>query len=347
MYRFYLLLFSLPTLLFSQILDYDAIVVGSSPISLLEALHLHYTGQKVLIVEASDRCGGAWQPIKICGIPNVDLGCHQIGSDMQVYEFLKEYLGCSLVSLEDPNQPYQNIFIEGDSGFYPSQGCFELLGNILKLIENSEIDLMLNTKAKNIWVDFEQQYVEISTSNGTYRSKRCFITPNSHITLQNSFYESIAPQTHRLRYYHLYLLINDPSEWRFTYKPSPLEGSSRLMNMTPFLGLESQGLQMIALQIFSKPNTSSVNEIFNHLKSHHLIDQSAHLICSETHMYEQLHYKPCLSSQMTEELKPYIELLNTAYLHEISRYVSKWKKSFKPFKSYSPEHPLLMSSDLD
>src|SRR5579872_5024169 len=85
--------------------DYDYVFVGTSPISVLEALYRSYLGSRVLLLESSSTMGGAWKAINICGVSNVDMGCHQIGSDSRLRRFLENYVGCRFVSM---NNPYGN-----------------------------------------------------------------------------------------------------------------------------------------------------------------------------------------------------------------------------------------------
>src|SRR5579859_4143602 len=80
--------------------DYDCVFIGSSPISLFEALYQHGSGKKVLIVDESHSCGGVWKSIDMCGIEHVDIGCHEIGNNVTLKEFLEVYGGCQMVSTE-------------------------------------------------------------------------------------------------------------------------------------------------------------------------------------------------------------------------------------------------------
>src|SRR5690348_11005822 len=91
----FLFLFIQP-FLFSTFVDFDVIVVGSSPIPLLEALYHYHSGKRVLILEEASACGGAWKSIEVCGMYPVDLGCHTLGNDKQMLHFLEEYIGCEM-----------------------------------------------------------------------------------------------------------------------------------------------------------------------------------------------------------------------------------------------------------
>ena len=88
----------------------------------MEALYQAHTGKRVLILEQSGECGGAWKSISVCGIAHADLGCHQISTDPHLKQFMQDYMGCNMVSLDDP---LGTLNKGAPNGFYPSQGCHE------------------------------------------------------------------------------------------------------------------------------------------------------------------------------------------------------------------------------
>ena len=64
-----IIFFFLKGLAFAVQTDYDVAVIGTSPTSMLEAIYHLSKGERVLILEADEKCGGAWKSIDICGIP--------------------------------------------------------------------------------------------------------------------------------------------------------------------------------------------------------------------------------------------------------------------------------------
>jgi len=50
--------------------DFDVAIVGTSPVAMLEAIYHAHLGKKVLIVEADEQYGGAWETIAACGLTN-------------------------------------------------------------------------------------------------------------------------------------------------------------------------------------------------------------------------------------------------------------------------------------
>ncbi len=105
--------------------DFDCAIVGTSPVPLFEALYRHHSGERVLILEAAAECGGAWKSIDICGIAHADMGCHEISSSIDLNRFLEDYAGCSMISCH--------------TNYYFSNGCFELINNLLKRIRAAGI----------------------------------------------------------------------------------------------------------------------------------------------------------------------------------------------------------------
>ena len=75
---------------------FDVIIIGSSPILLIEALYLDSTGLKVAIFEKKSRIGGAWYPESLWGINNIETGCHYIDRGKKNYNFLRKFLNIEL-----------------------------------------------------------------------------------------------------------------------------------------------------------------------------------------------------------------------------------------------------------
>lgn len=68
---------------------FDVIVIGSSPVLLIEALHLESQGYKVAIFEKKSHLGGAWSTKSLWGYDGIEVGCHLIGQSRMAYDFLR------------------------------------------------------------------------------------------------------------------------------------------------------------------------------------------------------------------------------------------------------------------
>lgn len=304
--------------------DFDYIVVGTSPFSLFEALYQFHSGKRVLILEASPECGGAWKSIDICGVPHADLGCHQIGHDMGLNAFLEEYAGCKIVSMDNPLLPFESAKSPG--GWYFSQGCFELIDHLLQLIAATDIALYTNSKVEQVTIDPTQRRATVQTGTQSFTTEKLILTPMSCLIL-NPTHSSRNYGTSK--YYHLYLLIQDPTPPRFSYREGIANGMSRLMNLTYFVGLTETGRQLIVIQTHDEQNLANGEAFLNALKTNNLIDPGAYILKSEPYIYEAGTFHQGLISQMGAE--DIIEFLQTGHFQGLSNYISKWKQVLKPY----------------
>lgn len=80
---------------------YDAVIVSTSPIALLEALAREGAGERVLVVDDNTRIGGAWDYGTIGGHRRVEMGAHILRHHPGCYAFLRSHLGLPL----EPMQP--------------------------------------------------------------------------------------------------------------------------------------------------------------------------------------------------------------------------------------------------
>ncbi len=306
--------------------DFDSVIVGSSPISLLEALYRSYSGERVCIIEESEKCGGAWKSISICGVPYADMGCHQIGSDQNVKKFLEEYIGCKMVALDYPEIEFGSSKQQGVNGFYPSKGCYELITNIMNLIRSTDIVLLTGYKLESIYVDEERNSIDIKTKDHLFSTSKIVVTPSTYLYIENHP-SGRKPSSSTIKYYHVYLLIDDPTPPRFIHKYSAGAGISRLMNLSYFSDLIGTGMQLVAVQTHNEHYLNHHNEFFEQIKKNNLIDPSATLVRGEGCVYEQSHLDTSLTRQYKASL---IEVLNTGHFLAMAGYVSKWKTVFKP-----------------
>lgn len=75
---------------------YDYVVIGSSPILVLEGIYQQRLGKSVAIFDDKDRLGGSWYVKELFGHTNVEVGCHFISNTPKAYQFLDQYLAIPL-----------------------------------------------------------------------------------------------------------------------------------------------------------------------------------------------------------------------------------------------------------
>ena len=235
--------------------DYDCIFVGSGPFSLCEALYQSSQGKKVLILEQQKTCGGAWKAIEVCGLPNVDLGCHTLGSDPIIADFLRNQLHCNLVSQNKPWETY-NAEIHQD-GYYFSGGCFEFINNLLTALLANGVEIQTSAHVETFQIDRAASEVKVICNERYVTASKLFLTQASVVQTENQ-----TQQIATSKYYHLYLLIADNHDPKFTQMTERIKGVSRAMNLTFFSGLAGTGKQIIVLQISSADELNQAGHFF-------------------------------------------------------------------------------------
>jgi hypothetical protein len=79
----------------------DAVVIGTSPILMIEALMRARAGQQVRLIEDGPR-GGAWQLTQLDEIERVEGACHLMDNSPGAYEFLESVLGIRMRVVDPP-----------------------------------------------------------------------------------------------------------------------------------------------------------------------------------------------------------------------------------------------------
>ncbi len=305
--------------------DFDYIVVGSSPFSLFEAIYKGCLGNRVLVVEQDSECGGAWKSITICGIPHVDLGCHEFGRDPQLMKFLEEYAGCNIVSTTPALQkPAPN------GEFYPSEGCYELTRNLQLLMDHFGVALLLNTKLESVFIDTSREIAEVRINGIRYTTPKLVVTNNSEIKIENPGAQNTPVHPHT--YYHIGMLIEDPTPSRFTYRNLHGNGASRSTNYTPYsMELKGTGKQLITIQIYGEQNLAHADKFIDELKKQKLIDADAKLLQMENYIYKQVALNQNALHRLGPQAQAIFEIINTGHITNLSNYIDKWKKVMKPW----------------
>jgi hypothetical protein len=81
-------------------LIFDDLVIGSSPLMLLQAGFLARENRRVCLVECEKRLGGAWQTAVLKNGEQVEIACHLIEFFPGIYQLLEEAAGVPFVQLD-------------------------------------------------------------------------------------------------------------------------------------------------------------------------------------------------------------------------------------------------------
>lgn len=303
--------------------EYDCAFIGSSPLSLFEAMYQASLGNRVLLLEQAGECGGAWKSIDVCGIPHADLGCHQIGNNQELGDFLTTYAGCRLVSLDNFLVPYEsNRACAG--GFYFSGGCFELIDHLSELLSRLSVDVRLNHRVDEVAFDPVLQQVRLVSRGESFIAKKIYVTPNVAVSVNHQ-----PVPLSGAKYYHLYLLIADPSPPSFSYR-SGVGKSMRMVNLTHLVGLTNMGRQLIVFQVHGEQECQQGEKYLEELKKARLVDRFAYLLSSDSYIYEQKRSHGM--HQLSPKERALVELLDTGHIINLSRHVARWKEVLKPYQ---------------
>jgi hypothetical protein len=287
--------------------EYDCIFVGTSPLPIFEALYQHALGKSVLILEESCCCGGSWQSVDICGVPHADVGCHEIGNNAQLKEFLQEYGGCQLLTLDSGNS------------FYFSGGCYELMRNLECRIQNSSIHLLKNHRVDRVLFDEQMQTAIVESQGEQFTCRKVYAPSYAYFPIGNE--PPKEPQ--KTKYPHLYLLINDPTPAKFSYRCG-IANTSRMMNLTHFVNLTGTGQQLIVFQTWSMDHSGE--NFLAELKAQNLVDPAAYILKAEWFTYEQYP-----SNAIKAGCNPCFEQLQTFDFRGIANHIARWKEVIAPY----------------
>lgn len=79
---------------------FDDVVVGSSPLMLMQGIYLAQQGRTVALVDRTENLGGSWQTASLDTGDQVEIACHLIEVFPKVYELLERISGIKFVTLD-------------------------------------------------------------------------------------------------------------------------------------------------------------------------------------------------------------------------------------------------------
>jgi len=89
---------------------YDCVVIGTSPLMLIEALYNCKLGKSVIVIEGKDIIGGSWHCFDKKDIANsLEIGCHIWQKNTEVTKFLEDYFDIVI----EPRSPQPKAIFYG------------------------------------------------------------------------------------------------------------------------------------------------------------------------------------------------------------------------------------------
>ncbi len=238
---------------------YDVIVIGTSPISILNVIS-KYRNKKILILDKNKSLGGNWSVSEIFGFKNVETGPHYIKirnkeellfshldieieknifkpvyitkniffklSDRRLIEIYKKYVSEKKISwkiklvLKFIFFLIKTIFSKHKTNYiYPKYGCVNLLNKLTKLLHKLNVNLKFNTNILEIISNDEQ--TRLITNNGIFFTKKCLL-PSGYQNIKIISNQKVIRDVYLScnKNNQVHLLINEkPSRKPFYYKP--------------------------------------------------------------------------------------------------------------------------------
>jgi len=218
-------------------------IVGTSPISLFEAIYQAKKGNKVIVYDSSNRIGGAWSSIEYEKGLNLEMGCHIWDVDKETYQFLERFLNQKLKPLKPypliiykkkafPYDWKNNIlllktlkhdlkgYVSGKKYIkpilksrkykYPVGGSKQLLDRLIEELNQLEVEIILRStinKAKQVKGGWN-----ITVNGNEEFVNQLILTSLSGINSIDLKDEMIKPKYNASTFYHFHLILGGAIE---------------------------------------------------------------------------------------------------------------------------------------
>jgi len=90
---------------------YDCIFVGTSALSLMEALHQIRQGNRVLMIDDQPQIGGVWVSLELFGLHDVENAIHYFIYDKKGIDFMQSVLRWDVIESPKKFRVFPNRFL--------------------------------------------------------------------------------------------------------------------------------------------------------------------------------------------------------------------------------------------
>ena len=180
--------------------NFDLIVVGTSPLAILQASYYIFRKKKILVIDKNNFIGGAWASIKIFGYTNVENAIHYFLPSSYAINFMRDYLhlkiteskkkirilrksffgqryfhydsiiGKLLTQFQEKkyNKLFSLYFIKSlfYKSYYLKNGSKDIINYIKKIIFFFKIKILLNHSIQKIEINSKKKFVKLSIKTG-------------------------------------------------------------------------------------------------------------------------------------------------------------------------------------
>lgn len=193
---------------------YDVVSIGSSPKIFMKVCEYAKENKSILILDSTSNLGGNWKTTSFANCENVEFGCFAIPNNKQDYEFIMNEMNIEMPITEyQPYTIYKNKFypmnsvllyalldyrknktlknawnivvsyfqekVKAKRGDYITRyfkyGIKGLLDGYKAIIDKYNIEVCKDEKVKDIYVDFDNEVVDIVSENHKIQTKNLLI----------------------------------------------------------------------------------------------------------------------------------------------------------------------------
>lgn len=231
----------------------DRIIIGTSPLAIVEAVYLKSKNSSVINIDERSVIGGAWTTINQEGFPEVEIGCHIWSYNKQTYNLISRLFEIKLKELKpQPSILYKGKLIPYDwksnviafqrviknlpklkqtfldpevrlsflpsKYLYPPKGALDLTNSIDNLIKKYQLEIQLKVQIDKVIL--KKNTVELYDINDqllgvTSELILTSLSKISRIILEDG--EEVLFNTKKVDYIHAHLILENVSGKPFSY----------------------------------------------------------------------------------------------------------------------------------
>lgn len=335
-------------------------IIGSSPISLFEAIYQAKKGNKVTIFESLDRVGGAWASIQHNDDLNLEIGCHIWDVNKKTYLFIEKFLGEKLNQLKPypiiiykkkafPYDWKNNIlllktikhdfkgYISGKKFVkpvlksrkykYPKGGSKQLLDKLLLELSALNVEIRLGEEI-NLIKQLNDSWQLVS--NGTVLNfDKLILTSLSGLDKIELKNQNIIPDYKPTTFYHFHLLFEGrPKKNTLSYVR--VMGHKFIHRISDISSYSNTPHQVISVGIFKektnkKTDKEIVDEIKRYMKNMGWIDEDYKIL---EYYSNEFNVKIMDHFQIKElkKIKDLSVLRSTNFIFGLGNNIERWSK---------------------
>lgn len=196
------------------------VLIGTSPLMMLQALHQHHAGRRVLVLDRARQHGGAWYTKDVWSYQSLEMGSHVVRNRRAAYRFLEDVLDIELSPphglefgfvagrrVKLPTYRLKNALRslwtdlrglrlgEAWSGLpgalrvaaharmpfqYPLAGCVSIVRRLAQMLDASGIEVQLGAEVEEIEIQPDRQGGICHTRDGPIGFRQIVIGQNAH-----------------------------------------------------------------------------------------------------------------------------------------------------------------------